>query len=202
MAYTMKVIRKMDQHTTNWSGGTTTEVAVYPFRAKYSQRDFVWRLSSAQIDDEQSTFTSLPGISRVLMVIDGVLTLDHEGHYRVQLQAFEQDRFSGDWTTKSLGKVRDFNLMMSQGCQGKLRAVTLDRPTEIRIPEKIMSHNWAVALYCVDGTLQLIVDRQRVELGAGDMILFEGNPKHEETVLQLSNLETQKVQLICADMRF
>ena len=37
MCYSIELIRKEEQKTTNWSGGTTTELAIYPKDAIYSQ---------------------------------------------------------------------------------------------------------------------------------------------------------------------
>ena len=39
------------------------------------------------------------------MIIDGELELEHEGHHNTKLSRFDKDRFSGDWTTRSYGKV-------------------------------------------------------------------------------------------------
>ena len=40
-----------------WSGGNTRELAIYPEGAEYLDRDFLWRLSSADSDKEESSFT-------------------------------------------------------------------------------------------------------------------------------------------------
>ena len=85
MCYSIELIKKEEQTTTNWSGGTTTELAIYPKDAIYSQRNFKWRLSSAVVNDEKSTFTSLKGIWRLIMVLDGELTLEHKGKHTVHL---------------------------------------------------------------------------------------------------------------------
>lgn len=58
----IKVITKEQQKTSTWSGGTTTQLAIYPEDADYGKRNFTWRLSSATVEAEESVFTSLPGI--------------------------------------------------------------------------------------------------------------------------------------------
>lgn len=126
MMNTVKIIRSDEYKTSRWSGGTTTELLIYPYEAKYAERNFKWRLSSAKVIDEESVFTHLPGIARIIMSIDGNLTLHHEGHYEKDLKPFEQDNFMGDWNTKSFGKVTDFNLMMALGCQGKIETYTFE----------------------------------------------------------------------------
>lgn len=38
---------KEDFIVTSWSGGETTQLAIYPEHASLSKRDFLWRISSA-----------------------------------------------------------------------------------------------------------------------------------------------------------
>ena len=70
-----------DFKNTNWSGGTTTQLYIYPPTADYAKRNFKFRLSTAKVEAEKSDFTSLPGISRQLMILDGDLTITHQKHY-------------------------------------------------------------------------------------------------------------------------
>jgi environmental stress-induced protein Ves len=54
------------------------------------------------------------------MILDGALELIHEGRYTKHLKPFDQDTFSGEWSTRSKGKVTDFNLMLKGGAEGSL----------------------------------------------------------------------------------
>lgn len=115
-----EIIRKQDQKTSQWSGGTTTELFLYPADGSYADRNFLFRLSSACCEDTESVFTSLPGVNRILMVLDGRLSLCHQGKRKVTLAPGDQDHFTGDETTKSTGGCVDFNLMMKQNTEGNL----------------------------------------------------------------------------------
>jgi len=95
----VKIIRKADQKTTEWSGGTTTQLAIFPETASYNQRDFLFRISTAKVETETSEFTSLPEVLRTIMILDGTLTLHHEGQYSKTLQKFGTDSFDGGWKT-------------------------------------------------------------------------------------------------------
>ena len=97
--------------TTKWSGGKTSELFIYPEGSNFKQGDFSLRISIATVEVDSSDFTPLPDVHRTLMVLDGTLKLEHAGHHSCELQPFEQDKFSGDWSTKSWGKVTDFNVM-------------------------------------------------------------------------------------------
>jgi len=47
------MIRKLTQseyRTSSWSGGTTTQIAIFPPEAEYADRDFLWRVSSAAVE--------------------------------------------------------------------------------------------------------------------------------------------------------
>ncbi|HNR03775.1 MAG TPA: HutD family protein [Bacillota bacterium] len=119
MNSSIRIIRKSEGKVSTWSGGTTTQLYIYPENAVYADRNFRWRLSSAKVAADESTFTPLPGISRILMIIEGEVEIEHQGHHRTVLKAFEKDSFSGDWTTICKGKAADYNLMTDKSCSDK-----------------------------------------------------------------------------------
>lgn len=134
MDYNIEIIRKSECMVSTWSGGTTTQLYIYPENASYVERNFKWRLSSAKVDAEESMFTSLPGISRILMIIEGEVFIKHQGHHSTVLKAFEKDSFSGDWTTKCVGKATDFNLMTDKGCSGSMDSFSIDAGEAEMVP--------------------------------------------------------------------
>lgn len=205
MSYNVDLIKQNEQQTTKWSGGTTTQLAIYPQNAEYKKGKFTWRLSSAKIDAEQSVFTCLPGISRVLMVLDGNIKLEHLGHHSVLLQPFEQDHFYGDWLTKSFGKARDFNLMMSKHCKGYLTVIILTEGESLQVPglSGAEYNKVTTAFYCVDGRIQIIVDNEDAyELNELDMLLVSRVHKDDKINLTIHNLECKKVRVIQADIQY
>jgi len=107
----MKIIRKEDIKISDWSGGKTSELFIYPPKSNYKKLDFLFRLSKATIEVEESNFTPLPNVKRKLMVLEGELELVHEGHHSKRLKSLEFDTFFGDWKTKSIGVATDLNLM-------------------------------------------------------------------------------------------
>lgn len=115
------IIISSEQFTPSpWSGGETTELLLHPSSSKYSKRDFDFRLSTATVEVETSIFTPLQGVSRTLMVLDGEMTLTHEGQHTKTCGKFEIDKFNGDWKTSSVGKCTDFNLMTKGKAFGTL----------------------------------------------------------------------------------
>ena len=69
-----------------WSGGTTTQLAIYPENAVYADRDFLWRVSSATVDLEDSDFTPLPDYDRLIATLEGEIVLTHNGGAPLRLR--------------------------------------------------------------------------------------------------------------------
>ncbi len=103
-----------------WSGGSTTELFIWPEGADYSKREFTLRVSSARVDLEESDFTPLMGVTRYITPLTGGFTLIHPGCAPVIMGPLaEPYRFSGEIPTHCLGKATDFNLML-KGVEGEM----------------------------------------------------------------------------------
>lgn len=100
-----------DYQTSEWSGGSTTQLYISPANASYAERNFDFRISSARVEVPESTFTTLPNVNRKIMVLEGEITLNHKKQYIKTLQKYEVDTFNGDWETTAKGICTDFNIM-------------------------------------------------------------------------------------------
>jgi uncharacterized protein len=201
MAYTWRLIRKQDQEVSRWPGGETTQLAIYPESGDFQSRQFKWRISKATVDQEESNFTPLPGFRRVLMVLEGQLQLEHEGHHRCELSAYEQDTFDGGWTTRSRGLASDFNLMFSADCHGELKVYSvtqgewLSRETRMNKPEQ---PEMCRVFYCVAGSVEMACDKgAKVSLEAGDLLLLtepSGPTAVEIQVVRVGSVPTKLLE--------
>jgi len=117
---TIQQFTAADRKPINWASGTSTEIFIHPSNGSFADRNFVFRISTATVEAEESTFTFFEGITRHLMILKGHLELIHEGRYSKHLAPYDQDVFSGEWNTRSKGKVTDFNLMLKAGATGSL----------------------------------------------------------------------------------
>ena len=158
----------------NWSGGKTKELVIYPKGQKYIDRDFIWRLSSATVDLEESDFTRLPDYDRVLMVLDGEVVLEYNGERVAKLKTLEQDSFDGAWKTKSFGKIMDFNLMVRKGNRGFLDVIRpqnekqmFSSSEETELP--LCTH----ALYCKEGYLLVSTGEKTQMVQPGQLFVLE-----------------------------
>lgn len=206
MAYKIELIKKNQLKTSNWSGGTTTQLAIYPKDAVYSEYNFKWRLSSAKVEVDESDFTSLPGINRVIMIIEGELALEHEGHHKSVLKPFEQDSFSGSWKTKSYGRVIDFNLMTAEGCEGSLEAIHLLKGETRKItPAKELNKfpQETHAIYCVSGQIRIdTANNETFRLDEGDIALITFKDKFCQQEFTVHNEYGIESNLIKTTIRY
>lgn len=111
---------------TTWSGGTTSQLYIFPEDAQFSDRNFDFRISSATIDVEESSFTSLPTYNRILAILEGNLTLNHVGKPLTQLTKYEHVFFHGSWKTTSIGKVRDFNVIYNENYHVDFQLISVE----------------------------------------------------------------------------
>lgn len=142
-----------DFKTSQWSGGSTTELYIYPENAVYKEGDFKCRISSATVEVDKSEFTSLPGVKRYLSTFSGSLDMLHGEKEKVSLKPYEVDCFDGGVPTVSFGRVVDFNLMLKNGAEGKMEAVLL-QPEESFFLEPKEGEN-LLAVYVKQGSITI-----------------------------------------------
>ncbi|RXI46521.1 hypothetical protein DP145_08590 [Clostridium tetani] len=198
LSYSIELIKKEDQKTSAWSGGTTTELFIYPKNTEYKKLNFGWRLSSAKVIDEESTFSHLPNIWRYIMVLNGSLKLIHENHHSLNLSPFEVDSFSGDWTTKSYGKVTDFNLMLNKDYTGNIDALYLKKDIKFSI-DKNLSH--VEAFYTLEeGTYVSINEEEHIKLDENDLLIITFDKDNSKNNISIyNNLKDSKLIRSCID---
>lgn len=177
----VKIFRKDDQITTNWSGGTTTQLYIYPEQASYAHRDFIFRISTAKVETPESTFTLLPNISRELMILDGELKIVHEGHHTKILQKFDTDSFSGNWNTKGFGVVTDLNLMTTEKAKGNLIYRKLNAG-DVVTPAFLVNQHY-IAYYLLNGEAELEYDGKKTTVNNHDFVIVSSENLEESTVI-------------------
>lgn len=190
MIHNINLIKKEQQTTSKWAGGTTTQLSIYPENGSYADRNFIWRLSSAVVELEESVFTKLPGFDRIIMVLEGGLKLIHKEHHRIQLKQFEQDSFKGEWNTTSYGKARDFNLMLKEGVRGSVMPYFLSEKGRLNIELQAEEDTKAFyALYSYKCTASVSIDKEIFEIADGDLLLIDWGTDLNLSVLGLENSE-------------
>jgi len=153
--------------TISWASGTSTELFVYPPDGDFQTRAFDFRISTATVEAEETNFSDFSGLTRILLILQGKLTLIHEGRYSKELDTFDQDRFDGSWITKSKGKVQDFNVMFNENYDASVLHLALqaNKSLEIALDES------KTFLFVFNGKFE--INDQLVS--AGDLIEFQND---------------------------
>ena len=194
----MIIIRSNEVVTTEWSGGTTSQLAIAPAGAVYADRDFDWRLSSAEVNDEKSTFTPLPDYHRFLTIRKGTLKMRHDGGEWYSIGEGDVAEFEGGSLTESEGKVTDFNLMVRKGrIEGSLDTEFLeDGETLFMDPVK---KSEVTAIYLSrGGRISVFSDgKKAADLDEGDLLIFE----EDDHALEVFASAEGEAYIIRSDMR-
>ncbi len=169
----MKATILSPQHfqTSQWSGGSSTQLYIFPANATYAARNFELSLSTAKVEVEESTFTALPGIHRNLMILEGAISITHEGQTSKHLKPFDVDEFSGDWKTTAIGTCTDFNVMTPGSQQSELYHIAMGAVSCYILKSKAACKN--LFLYATSGTIQLQLMDANYNLETGNLMVIE-----------------------------
>lgn len=154
-----QLIRRNGLTAKQWSGGTTTELFVYPQGTSYASQDFGFRISTSTVDQEHSVFTVLPDVYRKIMVLEGEMELNHGGAEAVVLNRSEEYGFDGSLQTESHGRCRDFNLMLRRPYSGMIHEMDLNKGMSVHLAEMDFA-----GLYLLRGSIEY-----------GEMTVSEGD---------------------------
>ena len=166
-----RILNAGEFKTIRWSGGTSTELFIFPSHSSFEKRDFTVRLSTATVEVGASEFTPLPGVSRKLMVLNGEVTLSHEHHHKTHLKKFDVDGFSGNWKTTCNGTCTDFNLMTRGAVSGEVRGIVLEREDQDQI--QIDDHTDWYFIYVYSGSAVVTINHNPIMLLPGGLLLME-----------------------------
>ncbi len=170
----INIYKEENFSVSKWTGGTTKQLAIFPEAADYVKRNFVWRLSTATCELEETNFSKLPDYDRVLMVLEGEVVLAHQDVRVARLSALEQDRFDGGYRTKSFGKITDYNLMTAKGNAGYLDVIQPGNESrELTCEREAGYDRFDVTLYCKDGFAAVTAGKDTFMLKAGDQMVAQ-----------------------------
>ncbi len=186
-----KIISKKSLKTITWQGGTTTELYIFPEESKYQERNFDFRISTAQVLLEESDFTSLPNIDRELMILDGSIEITHEHQYSKRLNKFNIDSFKGDWKTSSKGICTDFNIMSNGNYNCKIEVLNSDSN------QKIAQNNLNdfLILYAYKGEATIEIRSEIIQLEKGDIFVLKKKENFEIHFTKTSEIIVSKIDI-------
>ena len=171
----IRLLSKKDSKASVWSGGLTYEYIIYPETASYADRDFVFRISSATIEQEPSVFTKFKGYYRYLVMLDNCLDVEVNKEKRVY-EKYEIMEFNSDDEVTSYTKGIDFNWMVSEKV----------RHHQLQITTGNQNCNAQILILFSLHTTVIKINENSYHLKPYDLLVIE-NPKKENIILHLSN---------------
>jgi len=126
----IQLIPRARQKTTKWLGGETSELFIDPPQASLAAQDFLFRISTASVACGASEFTLFPQKQRILLLLEGDITLTFRGGESIRLKPMQSAAFSGAWHTQSRGTGRNLNLILSPSAKGSVKVIKL-RPGKV-----------------------------------------------------------------------
>lgn len=169
----IKKLTQKEYTKSTWSGGRTTEIAIYPENKKYADRDFLWRVSSATVELPESDYTDLPDYDRLITPLGGEMILSHDGGEETSVEPLEVYAFDGAQKTHCRGICTDFNLMTRKDkCMGQMAVLDVDQENAVMLSP--LTKAQTVVLYLVEGTARLIASgtEDDILLKTGDSLLI------------------------------
>ncbi len=80
------IIRREEQERSQWSGGVTTQLAVWPQNAK---DDFVWLMEAVAMESKEASFAAASGMLRHVMPFEGSVAFTQGSEQPASLNPFE-----------------------------------------------------------------------------------------------------------------
>lgn len=136
----MEIIRYASLKAVPWAGGTTRAIAAGP-----DPKNWGWRLSIADVATA-GPFTPMPGVDRILTVVEGELIALTVDGVEQALEKYRPFRFSGDSQSSAslpTGALKDLNLLTRRGSfKGYAAIIELSK----KRPHPVFADQFAVLL--------------------------------------------------------
>jgi len=169
------LLSKKDSKASIWSGGLTYEYMIYPETANYADRDFVFRISSATIEQVPSEFTKFKGYHRYLVMLDNSLDIEVNKEKKIY-KKYEIMEFSSADEITSYTKGIDFNWMVSEKTSHH----------KLEITNGNQNYNAEIIILFSLQTTVIKINDKPYDLEPHDLLVIE-NPKKENVMLDFSN---------------
>ncbi|MGL4382442.1 MAG: HutD family protein [Bacilli bacterium] len=169
----VKVIKSDKLVGLTWRGGKSYQYYIYPQNKLYEDHDFIFRISCATIELEQSNFTQFKGYTRYLVMLDNRLNVLINNE-EIMVKKYEPIIFNSNDEVVSFSQGSDLNIF---------------------IREDIKKHNLLISnglfttcsqftvVFCLSKAL-VTINNKTYELKRHDALIIE-NEKLEEITYQV-----------------
>ena len=182
------LLKSNDFQVSDWSGGKTKQLYLFPPTGHYGKREFDYRLSTATVELAESQFSDLSGFHRILMSLDHTLHLhDASRQEETVLAPFTPYFFEGSDSITSRGTCTDFNLIYSDHYQGQMLAISdgqeLSRDDEIQF------------IYALSDLMVTGTGLPSLNLETGQLLIVEKETQETELQIMFSSNQPQGTPL-------
>lgn len=174
----MEIVELQNCNPSNWSGGTTTELVIFPKGSSYKERNFDCRISIATVEKYNSIYTPLSGFERTVLVLSGNLILDWDNGRREHLVRGKSIQFAGSQETVCIGLATNFNIMTSR----KLKCQELS--IHENISEHVISEKQIFFVFTESTSIQISTQNQAFTLHKEKLFHVRGPQKISITTIQ------------------
>lgn len=171
----IRLLPKKDSASSIWSGGLTYEYIIYPETANYSDRDFIFRISSATIEKVPSEFTKFKGYYRYLVMLDNYLDIEVNKEKK-RYEKYEIMEFNSADEVTSYTKGTDFNWMVSEKISHH----------KLKIANSNKNYNAEIIILFSLQTTVITINEKPYDLETHDLLVIE-NLEKENIMLHFSN---------------
>ncbi|MDQ6469477.1 HutD family protein [Flavobacterium sp. LHD-80] len=171
----IQLLPKKSSKASVWSGGLTYEYMIYPKTANYADRDFLFRISSATIEQTPSEFTKFKGYHRYLVMLDDRLDIEINKEKRTY-EKYEIMEFNSGDDVASYTKGIDFNWMVSEKISHHKLIITNSE----------QHYNAEILILFSLQTTVIKINEKPYHLEPYDLLVVE-NQEKENVMIQFSN---------------
>lgn len=161
----MQIFNQQNFLTTKWNGGKTTQLYIFPENGNFKTGEYDFRISTASVEINESTFTLLSNTNRNLMVLKGELKLSHQGKEFSKLFPFDSEKFKGHWNTTSIGKSVNLNVISKHTIQSNYNIVQLKSSECFELNTNDFHH----FIYLVEGELNIKEAQKSITIQQGEL---------------------------------
>ena len=182
------LLKSNDFQVSDWSGGKTKQLYLFPPTGHYGKREFDYRLSTATVELAESQFSDLSGFHRILMSLDHTLHLHNASRQEETVLApFTPYVFEGSDSITSRGTCTDFNLIYSDHYQGQMLAISDGQELS---QDEAIQFIYALSDLMVTGT-----DLPSLNLEIGQLLIVEKETQETELQIMFSSDQPTGVPL-------
>jgi len=168
-----KIIPAASMPVSQWAGGATRQLAIFPPSATVAAQDFTWRFSSATVLQD-GAFTQFPQHQRLLALRQGAgFMLQVDAHQQQVCSQLQVLRFAGNansHATLIAGAVVDINLMVDASLHANLWSQPLT--TEFQPWPRPLVALSTLLIYADEAPLDICLqpDEPVLHLAQGDLL--------------------------------